>query len=93
MKDALIRELQAQHLDPPNYMGELTQRAAQEILRLRAEISRMQSDRPYIIGFNAGYEAAEEHAKGIVRCAECDCENGGSDCNWMKPGPSEGAAT
>lgn len=21
-----------------------------------------------------------------VRCAECDCENGGDECNWIKPG-------
>lgn len=22
------------------------------------------------------------------RCAECDCQFGGADCNWIKPGPS-----
>lgn len=21
------------------------------------------------------------------RCAECNCEKGGADCNWIKPGP------
>lgn len=23
-----------------------------------------------------------------MRCAECDCENGGSDCNWIKTPPA-----
>lgn len=22
------------------------------------------------------------------RCAECDCENGGAECTWFKPGPN-----
>ena len=26
-------------------------------------------------------------SKEKIRCAECDCETGGSDCNWIKPGP------
>ena len=23
---------------------------------------------------------------GTMRCAECDCDHGGTDCNWIKPG-------
>lgn len=60
MVDDLVRELQAQQTDEPNYVSELTQRAAQEILRLRAQVVRVMSDRQYIIGFNDGFECAEE---------------------------------
>ncbi len=63
MKDQLVRELEAQKVDSlPNYIGDLTERAAQEILRLRAEVTRMHSDRQYIIGFNDGYESAVEQS-------------------------------
>jgi hypothetical protein len=27
--------------------------------------------------------------KEPMRCAECDCKNGGTDCNWIKSGLSE----
>lgn len=32
--------------------------AAKEIERLRDELVRMKSDRPYVMGFNAGWDAA-----------------------------------
>lgn len=25
----------------------------------------------------------------VLRCAECDCKEGGETCNWIKPGPQE----
>jgi hypothetical protein len=63
MLDDLVRELQAQQTEEPNYVSELTRRAAQEILRLRGEVTRMHSDRQYIIGFNDGFEAAVEQSE------------------------------
>lgn len=63
MKDQLVRELEAQRGAEPSYIGDLTQRAAQEILRLRGEVSRMHSDRRYIIGFNDGFDAAVEQSE------------------------------
>lgn len=27
-------------------------------------------------------------ARDALRCAECTCEAGGVDCNWIKPGPA-----
>ena len=63
MKDQLVRELEAQLSAEPSYIGDLTQRAAQEILRLRGEVSRMHSDRQYIIGFNDGFDAAVEQSE------------------------------
>lgn len=66
MKDQLVRELEAQRREAPNYIGELTERAAQEILRLRGEVTRMHSDRQYIIGFNDGFDAAVEQSEPQV---------------------------
>lgn len=66
MKDQLVRELEAQGAEGPNYISELTERAAQEILRLRATVVRMHSDRQYIIGFNDGFEAAVEQSQPEV---------------------------
>ncbi|MGB0507120.1 MAG: hypothetical protein ACPGGK_13070 [Pikeienuella sp.] len=63
MKDKLIRELEAQKVDSENYISDLTERAAQEILRLRAEVMRIHSDRQYIIGFNDGFESAVEQSQ------------------------------
>lgn len=37
------------------------------------------------------YAALSQHLHGdgdaIQRCAECDCEGGSSECNWIKSGP------
>lgn len=63
MNDQLVRELQSQKTAEPNYIRELTERAAQEILRLRAEVVRMHSDRQYIIGFNDGFDCAVEQSQ------------------------------
>lgn len=65
MKDQLVRELEAQKADEPNYISDLTQRAAQEILRLRAQVMRVCSDREYIIGFNDGFECAEDQQQSF----------------------------
>jgi uncharacterized Rossmann fold enzyme len=44
--------------------ADLMDRAADEIERLREENRRVISDRPYIVGFNAGWDAAlEQHGK------------------------------
>ena len=65
MKDKLVRELEAQKVEGSNYISELTERAAQEILRLRAEVVRMHSDRQYIIGFNDGFDCAVERSAPV----------------------------
>lgn len=66
MKDHLLRELYSQKTNTPNYISELTERAAQEILRLRAQIERIHSDRQYIIGFSDGYDCAVEQSQPQV---------------------------
>jgi predicted DNA-binding transcriptional regulator AlpA len=36
-------------------------------------------------------EASKERDSEEIRCAECDCENGGSDCNLIKSGTGASA--
>lgn len=31
----------------------------------------------------------ETGVRGPLRCAECNCEHGGVDCNWIKAGPDD----
>lgn len=62
MRDALVIELLAEHTDPPTHIGDLSARAAQEILRLRAIVARYRGERQYIIGFNDGYDSAIENS-------------------------------
>ena len=53
-EDSLITELRAEETNPRTHIGDLTQRAWQEIVRLRGELARIRSEREYVVGFNDG---------------------------------------
>lgn len=56
----VVAELTAlSRFNPDNYVGHLSARAAAEILRLRGEVEKLLSDRSYIIGWNDGFEFAQ----------------------------------
>lgn len=43
---------------------------------------------PMADAFRLGWAAAQPGWKP-QRCTECDCEHGGADCSWIKPGNTE----
>jgi hypothetical protein len=45
-------------------------------------------DRTEMIARMKALKQAKDMEKS-PRCAECDCENGGADCNWIAPSNSE----
>lgn len=54
----------------------------------------MKTDQPDILAdaFRLGWAANTPNWEA-QRCAECDCEFGGADCNWIKTPPLAGNST
>lgn len=56
----------------------------------------MKNEKTYIadaaMSLDDPYASLSQHLHGdgdaIQRCAECDCEGGSSECNWIKSGPA-----